>query len=401
MNVTAVAEIGAAGFVAVLVVLYLVLQVNAIRNERVLNAAVTAMSSSLLAEPAPQRELLRSVADILMRQDRAAARIEIAIHELAMGDPAPREQAAPQSLPPPLAPPLPLSQAIDLIDELLDLPEPQVMITNFLDQYSGDRGIGTAFGAIRTHLVQAAVAEVFADLRPDQPVEFAQLLDISADGDVRKVALAALDAAQADDRPPLRAPLRAPRVSDVDFRALSDVARTLDAATRRQLRLATLLHGQAEALLRIQHKELRGLAKFRARLHQVLKLPLIRRPEFTAEDLTPLVVSFDAIGEVVDAAYEQLARGEPVRAIHLLAGVRIPVPAGLPGRIYHQESLAQSRPVAAFGVWHRLAVSRWLAACMATVNQGLAQSYWFDESPLEGSERDMFDAELALGANYS
>jgi hypothetical protein len=56
--------------------------------------------------------------------------------------------------------------------------------------------------------------------------------------------------------------------------------------------------------------------------------------------------------------------------------------------------------VAAFGVWHRLALSRWLVACMAAVSQGLAQSYWFDESPLDGSERDMCDAELALGATY-
>ena len=384
MNVTAVAAIGVAGSAVLLLALYLVLQVNAIRNERVLNAAITAMSSSLLAEPAPQRELLRSVADTLIAQDRAAARIEVAVYELAMGDPQARA----------------LPQAADLIDELLDLPEPQALVTDFLDQYSGDRGTGTAFGPVRAEPVQAATTEVFADLAQEQPVEFARLRDLGADGEVRKVALAALDAAAASDGPPLRVPLRAPRVSDVDSRALSEIARALDAATRRQLRLATLLHGQAEALLRIQHKELRGLAKFRAHLHQMLKLPLIRRPEFAAEDLGPLVVTFDAVGEVVDAAREQLARGEPVRAIGLLAGVRIPVPAGLPGRIYHQESLAQSRPVAAFGVWHRLALSRWLAASMAAVSQGLAQSYWFDESPLDGSERDMCDAELALGATY-
>lgn len=389
MNATAVAAIGVAGSAFLLLVLYLVLQVNAIRNERVLNTAITAMSSSLQAEPAPQRELLRSVADTLIAQDRVTARVETAVHELAMGD---RRSAA--------------QPAVDLLDELLGLPEPQVLVTEFLDQYSGDRGTGTAFGTVRASLVQAAIAEVFADVAREQPVEFAKLSDIGADGEVRKVALAVLDDMQATDRPPLRVPLRAPRVSDLDSRALSDIAKALTGATVRQLRLATLLHGQAEALLRIQRKELRGLAKFRAGVHQVLKLPLIRRPEFTADDLSMLVVTFDSVGEVIDAAGEQLARGEPARAIALLAGVRLPVPAGLPGRIYHQESLAQSRPVAAFGVWHRLAVTRWLAACAAAVSQGLAQSYWFDESPLEGSElegseRDLFDAELALNASYS
>ena len=201
MNVTAVAAIGVAGSAVLLLALYLVLQVNAIRNERVLNAAITAMSSSLLAEPAPQRELLRSVTDTLIAQDRAAARIETAIQELAMGDPQARA----------------LPQPADLAAELLNLPEPQALVTDFLDQYSGDRSTGTAFGPVRADLVQAAIAEVFADLAQEQPVEFARLRDLGADGEVRKVALAVLDAAAATDRPPLKVPLRAPRVSDVRF----------------------------------------------------------------------------------------------------------------------------------------------------------------------------------------
>ena len=55
----------------------------------------------------------------------------------------------------------------------------------------------------------------------------------------------------------------------------------------RQLRLLTLLHGQAEALLRLSTKQER--AKLLTRLNRALRLPLVRRPQFTRDHLRELV----------------------------------------------------------------------------------------------------------------
>jgi hypothetical protein len=46
------------------------------------------------------------------------------------------------------------------------------------------------------------------------------------------------------------------------------------------------------------------------------------------------------------------------------------VAGGLPGRLYNQAALSQARHLAALGVWHRLAVCRWAAACRAEIVRG-------------------------------
>ena len=366
MSTAVMWEFGPALAVALLISLFVCLQLNLVRNERLINSAITAMRDAMSAELAPQRALLRAVADTLAAQDRAAARIEIAVHALALRDP----QLA-----------LPLPDAGDLIKQLLELPEPQRLIADFLAEHAGAPISGTTFRVIAADLLHTATADVFDDLARDHPIELERLQDLAADGAIAAVATAGLTAPPLPGMPPFRAP----RVADLDIQAMTAIVRALGLTTRRQLRLATLLHGQAEALLRIRRTEQRPLARLRWRLHQILRLPLVRRPEFSREDLEALVIVFDTVGEIIDAAEKQLAAGEPARAIELLAGLRMPVPAGLPGRMYHLESLAQAQPTAVFGVWHRLAISRWLSAGMAAVNSGHARTHWFAQ-PAESPE---------------
>jgi len=379
MTAAALWLIGSGAVLAVLLTLYLIVQLNAVRNEQVINAAITVMCTAIGREPAPQRALLRAVADTLVAQDRAVARIETTVHELAL-----RRSQSPEL-------PLPLPE--DLIKELLDLPEPQALVTDFLGRHGGP-STGTAFFAIGADVLETAIAEVFADLAQERSVELERMLDIGADGTIASVALAGLEIQPLVGLPPFRAP----RVADLDRKAMATIVLTLDKATRQQLRLATLLHGQAEALLRIHPGKQRVLARIRGHLHQVLRLPLVRRLKFSRDDLAALVVAFDVIGEVIDAATEQLANGEPARAIQLLAELVMPVPSGLPGRIFHQESLAHARPTASFGVWHRLAVARWLASSMAAITEGLAASHWFGDPSSSPPDHGGCDPELALGA---
>jgi hypothetical protein len=337
----------AAGALVLLVSVYLVLLFRALRNERVIGIAIVAMHAALTDEPPPQRALLSAVADTLAAQERAAARIEVAIHELAL-----RGHQVPQSE--------------ELLKELLDLPEPQLLIADFLGEYGGGPGSEAAFASVAAGLLRAATGEVFGDLADEGLLELDRLLVLAAEGRIAPVALAGLDA-PLDPGPP---PYRAPRVADLDPAAMLAIARALDRTTRRHLRLATLLHGQAEAILRLRRSEQRGPAVLWARVWQLVRFPQARKPEFRPGDLAALVIAFDAVGEVVDTAAERLAEGEPTHAAHLLAGLRVPVSAGLPGRMYHQESLAQVRPLAAFGVWHRLAVSRWAASTLKAIVQG-------------------------------
>ena len=72
-----------------------------------------------------------------------------------------------------------------------------------------------------------------------------------------------------------------------------------------------------------------------------------------------------------------------------LTGLRIPVPAGLPGRMYHQESSAQDRIPAAFRVWHRPAVSRRTASARQAVHHriGADRSPIADGASLEAGPR--------------
>jgi len=84
MTAAALWLIGSGAVLAVLLTLYLIVQLNAVRNEQVINAAITVMCTAIGREPAPQRALLRAVADTLVAQDRAVARIETTVHELAL-----------------------------------------------------------------------------------------------------------------------------------------------------------------------------------------------------------------------------------------------------------------------------------------------------------------------------
>lgn len=335
---------GSAGVVIVLISVYFFAVFRVLQNKRVIGSAIEAMLTSLAGPPAPQRALLNDVAGNLAAQERAVLGVEAALRELAeRGDEPPTAE--------------------ELLKELLDLAEPQRFVADFLTKYGGGGGSERAFDSIAASLLSAATGEVFGDMAKERPVELDRLLLLAADGVIAPVALAGIAAYLEPDAPPCQAPAAADR----DPAGIAAIAGELDRASRRQLRLATLIHGQAEAMMRLSWRGPRRPAMIWARIKQLMRFPLPRQPDFGPGDLAALASAFDAVGEIIDMAAEHLAENEPGRAIHLLAGVRLPVPAGLPGRMLHQESLAQVRPLAEFVIWHRLAVSRWAASVLVTL----------------------------------
>jgi hypothetical protein len=354
-RVMGAAAVWGGGLIAIAVVLmavYVALLLRGIANERVISQAIASMiAARRVRDVPPQRSLLRAVAKTLADQERAASRIEVAVREWA---------------------------------------EPQELVTDFFAEHAGDAGSAGAFAAFAGQLIRMEIMRVYPDLDDDWSADLDKLLAVAADGRISTVAFAGLDVRIGTRQ------RRAPRMTDADEVTVPEIARAIERATRRQLRLATLLHGQAEAILRLRDarwKEKPRGAAVRSLLHppgqdesggespdpggasrwlrmrRLLAAPRIklRRPGFRKEDLESLEVTFDAIGEAVENAVECLGNGEPMRALYLLTGISVPVPAGLPGRIYNRDSLAQVRPLVAIGVWHRLAVCRWAATAMREV----------------------------------
>jgi len=357
---------GAATAVIICVSVYFSLLLRGAANDRLISEAIVAMlAARQRKEIPPQRQLLRAVAQTLADQERAASRITAAVlQSLIAGS----ERTSP----------------LHVTSEILDLPEPQLLVTDFFAEYAGDPGSGGMFTAFAGHLVRTETRCVYPDLDEDGSPVLDRLAATAMEGRVAAVALAGLEV---HGGPALT---RAPLLTDGDLGAVEHVVRGLEEATRRQVRLATLLHSQAAANLRLRAPRDERIgeaiwsylrrrapggppddagtahapAALHLRLHRLLAAPRLRlqRLPFQQGDLDSLEVTLDAIGEVIADAVECLATGEPMRAIYLLAGVSVPVPAGLPGRIYNQDSLAQVRPLVALGVRHRLAVCRWAAA---------------------------------------
>jgi hypothetical protein len=365
------AEVWVCGGVAVVILLasvYLSLLLRGAANERVIGEAVAAMLATRQHQDVPpQRKLLRAITETLADQERSAARLAATVNE--------------SLLPGPAGINLPTA-----IKEIIGLPEPQLLVTDFFAEYAGDAGSAGAFTAFAGQLVCAETKHVYADLDDDTSPDRDRLMALAMEGRIAAVATAGLEMCGG----PRQA--RLPLMTDDNPDAVERVVRGLEQATRRQLRLATLLHAQAAASLRLRsvpqrqrageavwsrlrgHKRgssdgdgaSRGNRTLRLRVHQVLAAPRLKlwQVPFRQEDLDSLEVVFDAIGEAVVNALECLAGGEPMRALYLLVGISVPVPSGLPGRIYNQDSLAQVRPLVALGVRHRLAVCRWTAAAM-------------------------------------
>lgn len=351
-----------------IVVTYLATLLRGLANERVIGDAIAAMVAARgVRVLPPQRRLLRAIVETLADQERAAARMEAAIHESMM-------------------PGGNVKSLEEITMAIIDLEEPQAIVTDFFAEHAGDAGSAGMLAAFAGRLIHAATNRVYADLENDRSPDLDRLLMLALEGRIAPVAIAGLSIPAGPLGPHI------PQLSDADSDAVVDVVRELEYATRRQLRLATLLHGQAEAILRLRgarpgehlgeaiwswlrprmprDQEQPGEAGDRMtilfRLHSLLVSPRrkMSRVNFGQEQLDALAITFDTIGEVIANAVECLAIGEPMRALYLLCGVSVPVPAGLPGRIYNQNSLAQVRPLVVLGVWHRLAVCRWATIAM-------------------------------------
>lgn len=355
---------GVATMIIIFVSVYFSLLLRGAANDRVISEAVAAMLAARKREDIPpQRQLLRTVTQTLADQEGAAARISAAVFQSLL----------PGSV---------KSSPLDIITEILDLPEPQLVVTDFFAEYAGDPGSAGMFAAFAGQLVRTETRRVYADLDGDMAPELDRLVALAMEGRVAPVATASLELYGGPRQE------RAPLLTDGDNGAVEHVVRGLEQATRRQLRLAVLLHSQAAAILQLRashedhaaeaiwtylRRRARGGADegnagrdavtLRLRVHRLLAAPRLKlqRAHFQQSDLDSLEVVFDAVGEAVANALECLAEGEPMRAVYLLTGIRVPVPTGLPGRVYNQDSLAQVRPLVTLGVRHRLAVCRWAA----------------------------------------
>ncbi len=355
---------GAAATIILFLFVYFSLLLRGAANERVIGEAVEAMLAKRQSKDVPpQWQLLRAVMQALADQERAAARIAMAVGQF-------RSPGSPPASP------------RDVLAEILDLPEPQVEVADFFAEYAGDPESSGMFAAFAGQLVRAETRRVYQDLDGDTKAGLGELTALALEGRVAPVALAGLEVPGGPSGPD------APLITDGDDGAVGHVVRGLEQATRRQLRLAVLLHSQAAAMARLRasrddraaeaiwtylRRRARGGANpagdavtLRLRLHRLLAAPRLKRQRarFQPGDLDSLEVVFDAIGEAIANAHEALAEGEPMRAIYLLAAIRVPVPAGLPGRVYNQDSLAQVRRLVTIGIRHRLAVCRWAAAAM-------------------------------------
>ncbi len=332
------------GALVVLVSVYFVLLFRGLRNELVIGDAIESMRAALDAKSPPQRTLLAAVADTLIAQERAAAKVKAIVCDLTC--------SADQTPSPG-----------DLLKGLLNLPEPQLLVADFLRIHAGDPGAQAMYASVAADMLSAATVEAFSDLADQGLVDLDRLLLLADDGRIGTVALTGFGLAL-DPNPPQH---NVPRVADLNPDGMAAIVSSLGRTTRRQLRLATVLHGQAEAMMRLRRSKRRGAVALWMRLRNLASFPLPRKPDFRLDDLNELAVALDAVGEVLHLADEQLACGEPTGAAHKLAVLRVPVPAGLPGRMYLQESLAQVRPLARFGVWHRLAVCRWAASALNAI----------------------------------
>ena len=224
------------------------------------------------------------------------------------------------------------------------------------------RKVGT-FTAFAGQLVGSEAKRVYADLDGDASQELDRLMALAMEGRIAAVALAGLE---------LRGGLRqarAPLMTDGNPGAVEYVVRGLEQATRRQLRLATLLHTQAAAILRLRAVPRgqrvgeavwswlrrrtrggsdgdsvgRGNGALRLRVHRLLAAPRLKlwRVPFRQDDLDSLEVVFDAIGEAVANALECLADGEPM-PLRVPAGRRPRAGSLRPARPNLQPGLARS-----------------------------------------------------------
>ena len=367
MNVAEMWILGAAAAIILFASVYFSLLLRGAANDRVISEAVEAMLAARQRKDIPpQWRLLRTITQTLADQERAAARISAAVGQS-------------------LLPGTPQSTPRDVVAEILRLPEPQLVVTDFFAEYAGDPESAGMFAAFAGQLVRTETRRVYEDLDGDPKAGLAGLMALAMEGRVAPVALAGLEVHSGPGQPD------APLMTDGDDGAIEHVVRGLEQATRRQLRLAVLLHSQAAVISRLRASRndraaeaiwtyLRGRARGRAdaagdggdavtlrlRLHRLLAAPRLKlqRARFRQDDLDSLEVVFDTIGEAMTNALECLAQGEPMRALYLLTGIRVPVPAGLPGRVYNQDSLAQVRPLVTLGIRHRLAVCRWAATAM-------------------------------------
>jgi hypothetical protein len=362
---------GSLAALLLIVVTYLATLLRGLANERVIGNAIVAMAAARRVQDVPpQRRLLRTIVETLANQERAAARMEAAVHDsmLPGGD---------------------VQSLEEITMALIGLQEPQAIFADFFAEHVGDSGSSGMLAAFAGRLIHAETKRVYADLENGRSVNLDKLLVLALDGRIAPVASAGLSVTAGVPGPHM------PHLADADSDEVTDVVRELEDATRRQLRLATLLHGQAEAILRLRNarpgerlgeaiwswlrprmpreQEQPGEGGERMtilfRLHSLLVSPRrkMSRVNFGQEQLDELEIAFDTIGEIIANAVECLAVGEPMRALYLLCAVTVPVPSGLPGRIYNQNSLAQVRPLVVLGVRHRLAACRWTAMAMQRV----------------------------------
>jgi hypothetical protein len=228
MDAWQVWALGAVGVIGLLGTIFLIWLGRARSNERLIGKAIVAMNAAMTEDPPPHRSLLSKVIDVLSVQDHATGRIRLKLLDLI--DDADESPLEPEAL----------------IDELLNVPGPQLLITEFFELYAGSQDPGAALTSMAARVVRTAIWQVFGDLATDRPAALERLL-LLADGG--RIAPVALEYARSRPRPATDG-TNTPTANQLDPPTINRIADALQSTTSRQLRLATLLHGQGEAILR-------------------------------------------------------------------------------------------------------------------------------------------------------
>jgi hypothetical protein len=134
-----------------------------------------------------------------------------------------------------------------------------------------------------------------------------------------------------------------PRLDTIDRAEIARVARDLHDTTEQHVRLTCMLVRQARAIS--QRDVGSGLAA----------------------DIAALSAAVAAAERLVRASRASLAEGACLRALSQLTEVRLPLaPVGFPGRKFHEDALAQVRPLAVLALAHQMVVARWMAKAVSS-----------------------------------
>ncbi|HXL88741.1 MAG TPA: hypothetical protein VN969_07090 [Streptosporangiaceae bacterium] len=137
-----------------------------------------------------------------------------------------------------------------------------------------------------------------------------------------------------------------PRLDVIGRTEIERVARDVQETTEIHVRLVRALLAEATAITRRADQAIDGV------------------------DLSALLIRVTTAEDLVRASAASLTQGEYRRALAYLSDVWLPLlPAGYPGLKFHQDMLAQVRPLAVLVLTQQMAAARWTSASVASYSR--------------------------------